>query len=84
MVVLCGVPYETKKHQLFRVFLGVFSRGESRKTTACDIAAKQYSMSAEHIYKTIWTPNKDSEEVKMHIEIGVNNKQFLDLYDVGI
>jgi len=70
--------------QLHGAGLGVYSGGATNtKETACDIAARHYGFkSAKHVYDEIWAPNKDSEDVKIHIEIGRNNPQFLTLFDV--
>ena len=70
--------------QLHGAGLGVYSGGATNtKETACDIAARHYGFkSGKHVYDEIWTPDKDSENVKMHIEIGRNNPQFLTLFDV--
>jgi hypothetical protein len=70
--------------QLHGAGLGVYSGGATKtKETACDIVARCYGFkSGKHVYDEIWTPKKDSEDVKMHIEIGRNNPQFLTLFDV--
>lgn len=67
--------------QLHGAGLAVYSGGNESKETACDIAARALELkSAKHVYDEIWTPNKDREDVKMHIEIGKNNPHFLTLY----
>ena len=70
--------------QLHGAGLGVYSGGATNtKETACHIAARHFGFkSAKHVYDEIWAPNKDSEDVKIHIEIGRNNPQFLTLFDV--
>jgi hypothetical protein len=64
--------------------LGLFSGSDmSDKPTACSIASKIYGLDAEYIYKHIWKPNKDREDVKHQEKIGADNRDgILSLVDI--
>lgn len=63
----------------------LISKGSTTKSkSACEIVSMNFSRDGKapiynpsYIYDQIWKPNRDSEEVKIHLEIGKKNKAVL-------